>query len=189
MMTQEELVPLSFFACDAVALARNLLGCGLFVDGAGGLIVETEAYAADDPASHSYAGRTARNAPMFGPPSVAYVYRSYGLHWCLNIVAGEGGSAVLVRAIEPRAGLAAMRRRRAMGDERRLCAGPGRLTQALGITGAHNGASVLEPPFAIRPRADEPDIVAGPRIGLTKGAQTPWRFGLRGSLFLSRAFP
>lgn len=189
MMTQEELVPHSFFARDAVALARHLLGCGLFVDGAGGLIVETEAYAADDPASHSFVGRTARNAAMFGPPGVAYVYRSYGLHWCLNIVAGEGGSAVLVRAIEPRAGLAAMRRRRGMENEGRLCAGPGRLTQALGVTGAHNGASVLEPPFAIRPRARAPDIVEGPRIGVTKGAQTPWRFGLRGSLFLSRAFP
>ncbi|MBX9759753.1 MAG: DNA-3-methyladenine glycosylase [Beijerinckiaceae bacterium] len=185
-MTQEPL-PLSFFACDAPALARRLIGCGLFVDGAGGLIVETEAYAADDPASHSFVGPTARNAPMFGPPGVAYVYRSYGLHWCFNIVAGEPGSAVLVRAIEPRSGLAEMIRRRGMEDTRLLCAGPGRLCQALGITGAHNGASVLEPPFAMTARTYKPAISAGARIGVTRASETHWRFALNGSRFLSRA--
>ena len=179
-------LPQSYFACDAVTLARRLIGCGLFVDGAGGVIVETEAYAAQDPASHSYAGRTERNAPMFGPAGIAYVYRSYGLHWCFNIVAGEPGSAVLVRAIEPRDGLAVMIGRRSVEDPRRLCAGPGRLCQALAITGDHSGRPVLEPPFAVTARAGEPSIIAGPRIGIARATEAQWRFGLEGSRFLSR---
>ena len=151
------------------------------------MIVETEAYTAHDPASHSYAGRTARNAPMFGPAGIAYVYRSYGLHWCFNIVAGEPGSAVLVRALEPRRGLTEMIGRRTVEDPRRLCAGPGRLCQALAITGAHSGRPVLEPPFDMTARAGEPSIIAGPRIGIARGTDAQWRFGLEGSRFLSRA--
>ncbi len=173
-----------------IDVARDLLGTTLLVDGVGGIIVETEAYARDDPASHSFRGPTARNAVMFGAPGHAYVYRSYGIHWCFNIVAGaEPGSAVLVRALEPTTGLDSMRARRGPAGPRLLCAGPGRLCQALGLTGVHDGLALDRPPLALLPRGSEPAIVAGPRIGIARGVDAPWRFGIAGSRFLSRAFP
>lgn len=177
-----------FFDCDALALARKLIGCHLYLDGAGGVIVETEAYTADDPASHSFQGRTARNAVMFGAPGGAYVYRSYGLHWCLNIVAGDPGSAVLVRALEPQKGLAAMASRRGTDQRNLLCAGPGRLCQALGVTGAHNGLSLRSPPFEVHVSAVEPALVISPRIGISRAVDRMWRFGMADSPFLSRRF-
>ena len=171
-------------------MARELVGATLEVDGVGGIIVETEAYAADDPASHSFNGPTARNAAMFGPPGHAYVYRSYGVHWCLNFVCGmEGaGDAVLVRALEPARGLAQMAARRVTADPRRFCAGPGRLCQALAITRHRDGLPLDQPPFRIGARTGPVDIVCGPRIGISKAIDLPWRFGLAGSSFLSRPF-
>jgi DNA-3-methyladenine glycosylase len=178
-----------FFARDVVAVARDLIGVTLLVDGVGGRIVETEAYDHEDPASHSFAGRTARNAAMFGPPGHAYVYRSYGIHYCLNFVAGrQPGSGVLIRALEPMAGLEAMAMRRGLSDPRRLCSGPGRLTQALGLSLAEYGLPLDAPPFRLTPRDIDGPIIAGPRIGITRAAATPWRFGLAGSRFLSRPF-
>jgi len=182
------------FTLPAHELAPLLIGVTLLVDGVGGRIVETEAYDGADPASHSFRGRTARNAAMFGPPGRAYVYRSYGVHWCLNLVCGsEGdGSAVLVRALEPTQGLQAMCARRGTQDERLLCAGPGRLAQALGIDARFDHLPLDVPPFALQPRprgAPPPALVAGPRIGITKAADVPWRFGEAGSRYLSRPFP
>ncbi len=170
-------------------LARALIGAGLFVDGVGGLIVETEAYDAADPASHSFIGPTQRNRSMFGPGGRAYVYRIYGVHWCFNIVGQEPGSAVLIRALEPTSGLELMRIRRGGAPDRRLCAGPGRLCQALGITSQHDGLRLDQAPFSLTPSLETPPIVIGPRIGISKAAEAPWRFGWRGSLFLSRPFP
>jgi len=186
-------VPLdrSAFAADSPTVARALIGTVLLVDGVGGVIVETEAYDREDPASHAFAGPNARNAAMFGPIGHAYVYRSYGLHWCLNLVcdAERPGSAVLIRALEPTAGIETMRARRGLADPRLLCAGPGRLAQALGITGAMDKLPLDAPPFAVLPRIEaDPPVVAGPRIGITRGVATPWRFGLAGSPFLSRRF-
>lgn len=182
-------VPASLWcATDSLSLARRLVGCDLYVEGVGGRIVETEAYRPDDPASHSYAGATARNATMFGPAGRVYVYRSYGLHWCLNIVSGEPGGAVLIRALEPLAGVEAMQARRGLSDPRRLCAGPGRLCQALGVTGRHDGASLDAPPFALVRRPAR-DVIASPRIGITRAASQPWRFTLADSRFLSRPVP
>jgi DNA-3-methyladenine glycosylase len=177
-----------FFARSVHDVAPDLIGVTLLVDGVGGSIVEVEAYDHEDPAAHGYRGRTERNASMFGPPGHAYVYRSYGVHWCLNIVCEEEGtaSAVLIRALEPAHGLDAMRKRRGLGDLRLLCAGPGRLCQALGITGAHDGLALDESPFELHPRETEPEIVIGPRIGITKAADRPWRYGLAGSRYLSR---
>jgi len=170
--------------------ARELIGAELLVDGVGGPIVELEAYTADDPASHAYRGRTPRNASMFGPAGHAYVYRSYGLHWCLNVVCGPEGiaNALLVRALEPRHGLDLMRARRGVESERLLCSGPGRLCQALGVTLAHDGLPLDEPPFELLPRAHPYGLVTGPRIGLTKAVERPWRYGADGSPFLSRPF-
>jgi DNA-3-methyladenine glycosylase len=172
-------------------LAPELIGAELYVDGVGGVIVELEAYDHEDPAAHGYRGRTERNASMFGPPGHAYVYRSYGIHWCLNFVCEPEGvaSAVLIRALEPRAGLERMRERRGLDAVRLLCAGPGRLCQALGLTREHDGLPLDRPPFELRPRAAPVDVVTGPRIGITKAADRPWRYGLAGSPFLSRAFP
>jgi DNA-3-methyladenine glycosylase len=171
-------------------VAPDLIGAMLLCNGVGGRIVEVEAYHHTDPAAHSFRGPTARNAVMFGPPGYAYVYRSYGIHWCLNFVCEPAGSAsaVLIRALEPTAGLALMRRRRGLADERLLCAGPGRVCEALGVTAAHNGLALDQPPFALFARVGEVDVIAGPRIGITKAAEKPWRYGLKGSAFLSKPF-
>jgi DNA-3-methyladenine glycosylase len=173
---------------DVHEVARGLLGATLIVDGVGGEIVEVEAYAADDPASHSFGGPTSRNGVMFGPPGRLYVYRSYGVHWCANVVCGpEGeGAAVLLRALRPTDGVELMHRRRGVGDERLLCAGPGRLTQALGITGTHDGARVDRSPFRLRLPVREPLIEATPRIGITKASTLPWRYVVRESRWASR---
>jgi DNA-3-methyladenine glycosylase len=178
----------AFFARDPVTVGRALIGGTLTVDGVGGLIVETEAYAADDPASHSHRGPTPRNAAMFGPPGTTYVYRSYGVHWCLNLVC-RPGEAVLLRALEPTTGLDAMRARRGLEDATKLCSGPGRLCQALGVDKRHDGLSVEAPPFALTLGAAGADLSVGPRIGISKAVEQPWRFGLRGSPHLSRRFP
>jgi DNA-3-methyladenine glycosylase len=179
-----------FFARDVHAVARDLIGATFLFKGVGGRIVEVEAYHHTDPAAHSYNGKTPRNAVMFGPPGYAYVYRSYGIHWCVNFVCEEEGSAsaVLVRAIEPAEGIAAMRRRRGVKDERLLCSGPGRVCNALGITGAHNGLALDRPPFALTASDEAMTIATGPRIGITKAADLPWRYGLEGSRFLSKPF-
>jgi DNA-3-methyladenine glycosylase len=177
-----------FFDRSVHEVAPELIGATLVFDGAGGLIVEVEAYHHTDPAAHSFGGQTPRNAVMFGPPGFAYVYRSYGIHWCVNFVCEAAGSAsaVLIRALAPTHGLASMRKRRGLDDERMLCSGPGKLTQALGITIAHNALPLDAPPFAIHHRTAEPEIVTGVRIGITKAAELPWRYGLRGSPFLSK---
>ena len=175
----------NFFARDAVAVAVDLLGARLLVDGVGGIIVETEAYRKDDEASHSYRGQTAANAAMFGAPARAYVYRSYGLHWCLNFVCGHG-SAVLIRALEPTDGLATMMTRRAGVAPRRLCAGPGNLCRALAVTGGMNGLSLLQAPFSLDPPVQPPVPASGGRIGISKATDRPWRFAVQGSAFLSK---
>jgi DNA-3-methyladenine glycosylase len=178
------------FAAPSDQVARALIGATLLVDGVGGLIVETEAYDQSDPASHTFAGPTARNASMFGPPGHAYVYRSHGLHWCLNFVCREAGhgAGVLIRALEPTAGLAQMAARRGTSDARLLCAGPGRLGQALGITHAHNGLALDRPPFFIAAAEAGIEVLVGARIGISKAVDAPWRYGLAGSRFLSRPF-
>lgn len=180
----------SFFDRPVLKVAPELIGSTLKVNGAGGVIVEVEAYHHTDPAAHSYGGPTPRNAVMFGPPGFAYVYRSYGIHWCLNIVCEEEGSAsaVLIRALEPTDGLAAMRRRRGLSEPRALCSGPGKLCEALGVTVKHNGLALDRAPFELRARAAKPEIVIGPRIGITKAVAQPWRYGLKGSKFLSKPF-
>jgi DNA-3-methyladenine glycosylase len=171
-------------------VAPDLIGATLLVNGTGGVIVEVEAYHHTDPAAHSYRGPTTRNAVMFGPPGVAYVYRSYGIHWCLNFVCEEEGSAsaVLIRALAPTGGLGLMRRRRGLADERALCSGPGKLCEALGVTRRHNGLALDRAPFDLRMRREKPDIVIGPRIGISKAVEHPWRYGLKGSQFLSKPF-
>ncbi|MET4898818.1 DNA-3-methyladenine glycosylase [Sphingomonadaceae bacterium jetA1] len=183
-------LPPDFFRQDVDTVARRLIGMTILVDGVGGRILETEAYDAADPASHSYAGRTARNAAMFGPVGHSYVYRIYGLHHCLNIVCGTAGSAVLIRALMPEQGLDRMRDRR--GAARKpvlLCAGPGRLCQALGIDLALDGHSLAAPPFQLVDHGIKPPIVSGPRIGITRGTERSRRFGLSGTPGLSRPFP
>jgi DNA-3-methyladenine glycosylase len=180
----------SFFGRSVLEVAPDLIGATLLVSGVGGRVVEVEAYHHTEPAAHSFHGPTARNAVMFGPPGYAYVYRSYGIHWCLNFVCEPKGSAsaVLIRALEPLTGLAAMRRRRGMADERLLCAGPGRICEALAVTAAHNGLALSKPPFEIFARTQALEVVTGPRIGLTKAIDKPWRYGLKGSRFLSKPF-
>ncbi len=173
------------FARGAALVAPELIGCTLLHGDAGGMIVEVEAYDRTDPASHSFNGPTRRNAAMFGSPGTAYVYRSYGMHWCFNIVC-EPGSAVLVRALEPTRGLDAMRKRRGTVLPRLLCSGPGRLCQALAITAEQDGLPLDHPPFVLLAREGPVAVAAGTRIGITKGADTPWRFALADSPFLSR---
>jgi DNA-3-methyladenine glycosylase len=179
-----------FFARSVHAVATDLIGATLLFKGVGGVIVEVEAYHESDPAAHSFGGRTPRNAVMFGPPGYAYVYRSYGIHWCLNFVCEPEGtaSAVLIRALAPTHGLAAMRRRRGIAEERLLCAGPGRLCEALGITDAQYGLALDAAPFALFARPAPVDVAIGTRIGLTKAVDHPWRYGLKGSRFLSKPF-
>jgi DNA-3-methyladenine glycosylase len=169
-------------------VAPELIGATLLVDGVGGRIVEVEAYDREDPASHGYRGRTRRNATMFGPSGHAYVYRSYGIHWCLNLVCeGEDvPSAVLVRAIEPTQGLDEMRQRRSLDDPRLLASGPGRLCQALAISGEHDGLPLDAPPFELRDRNGPVEVVAGARVGITRATELPWRYAEPGSRFLSR---
>ena len=180
----------SFFDRSVHEVAPEMIGATLLVNGVGGRIVEVEAYHHTDPAAHSFGGQTQRNAVMFGPPGYAYVYRSYGIHWCLNFVCEEAGSAsaVLIRALEPTAGIAAMRRRRGVAEPRDLCSGPGKLCQALGLTIKHNGLRLDRAPFELRARPSEVDVVAGVRIGITKAAELPWRYGVKGSKFLSKPF-
>ena len=179
-----------FFARSVHEVAPALIGATLLVDGVGGTIVEVEAYDQDDPASHGFRGLTARTASMFGPPGHAYVYRSYGIHWCLNLVCAEAGraEAALVRALEPTVGLDAMRERRRLDAPQALCSGPGKLCQALGITRVLDGLPLDEPPFAIVARETDPPLVVGPRIGITRAVEQRWRYGLDGSPFLSRRF-
>jgi len=173
------------------AIARDLVGSTFLVDGVGGVIVETEAYARDDPASHSYRGRTRRNAAMFGPAGTLYVYRSYGIHWCANAVSGADGSgeAVLLRALEPTHGLEQMRQRRRLDDERLLCSGPGRLTQSLGITAAQDGLRLDLPPFELTAAEAPVEVVVSPRVGISQASDRPWRYSLRNSPYVSRPRP
>jgi DNA-3-methyladenine glycosylase len=180
----------AFFDRSVHEVAPDLIGATLLVNGVGGVIVEVEAYHHTDPAAHSFGGPTPRNSVMFGPPGFAYVYRSYGIHWCVNFVCEQAGSAsaVLIRALQPTHGVPAMRRRRGLHDERLLCSGPGKLTQALGITVAHNALPLDAPPFALYARPSKPEIVAGVRIGITKAVDLPWRYGLKDSKFLSKRF-
>jgi DNA-3-methyladenine glycosylase len=180
----------AFFARSVHEVAPQLIGATLLVDGVGGTIVEVEAYDHEDPAAHGFGGRTVRNASMFGPAGHAYVYRSYGLHWCLNLVCeGEGvASAVLIRALAPTAGIPTMQRRRKMRDQRRLCAGPGRLCEALGVTRSHDGLALDALPFRLTARPRAVPIAIGPRIGISKAMEKPWRYGLAESPFLSRPF-
>ena len=174
-----------FFDRPSVELARELIGVTVLVDGVGGLIVETEAYSPDDPASHSFSGPTERNAAMFAGPGRAYVYRSYGMHWCLNLVC-EPASAVLIRAIEPAFGIEAMESRRGLSARHLLCAGPGRLTQALAITGADDGRPLDEAGFAVMAAAGPVEVIADRRIGISQAVERPWRFLAAGSRFVSR---
>jgi DNA-3-methyladenine glycosylase len=184
-------LPAAFFARDVCTVARELVGATLLVDGVGGVVVETEAYGPDDPASHAFPGRTRRNESMFGPPGRLYVYRSYGVHWCANLVCGDAGvgSAVLLRALEPTHGLERMRERRGVDDPLLLCSGPGRLAQALGLSGEHDGLPLDRPPFELRAAARPVGVVAAPRVGITRAAGVEWRYALRGSAFVSRPRP
>jgi DNA-3-methyladenine glycosylase len=178
-----------FFARDVCVVARDMIGATLALDGIGGIVVETEAYGPDDPASHAFGGKTRRNAAMYGAPGTAYIYRSYGLHWCLNAVCLPG-SAVLIRAIEPRFGIAAMQSNRRLADIRLLCSGPGRLCQALGVDMSQSGLGLMEAPFefAPPPSFDVSSILSGRRIGISKAVESEWRFGMHGSPYLSRKF-
>jgi DNA-3-methyladenine glycosylase len=181
----------SFFDRSVHDVAPDLIGATFLVNGVGGTIVEVEAYHQTDPAAHSYRGPTPRNRVMFGPPGFAYVYRSYGIHWCMNFVCEAEGlaGAVLIRALEPTHGLAAMRRRRGLPDARALCSGPGKLCEALGITIDHSTLPLDKPPIALYARTAEAIVVSGVRIGITKAVDLPWRYGLKGSRFLSKPFP
>jgi DNA-3-methyladenine glycosylase len=182
---------IDFSAC-APTVAAQLIGITVLVGGVGGRIVETEAYDEDDAASHCFGGITTRNAAMFGPPGRLYVYRSYGLHWCMNFVCREQGrgAGVLIRALEPTDGIEVMRQRRGLEDVRLLCAGPGRLTQALAIDSAFNAHPLDAHPLQLRASsgASGLQLLSGPRIGISKAVEQPWRFGEKGSRYLSRSF-
>ena len=177
-----------FFARSVHEVAPELIGATLLFDGVGGVIVEVEAYDQEDPASHGFRGPTPRTEVMFGPPGHAYVYRSYGIHWCLNVVCDVEGraEAALIRALQPTRGLDTMRRRRGLEAERALCSGPGKLCQALAITGALDGHALDEPPFELRARQGTPAVASGFRVGITLAADRPWRYALRGSPYLSK---
>lgn len=182
-------LPKTFFRRPVDIVARELIGTVLTVDGIGGMIVETESYDAADPASHTFEMRqTARNAVMFGAPGHAYIYRIYGMHWCLNFVCGDA-SAVLIRALEPLDGIDEMQRRRGTDVPTNLCSGPGKLCQALCLTQAQNGASLFAPPFAVTRGAGAVPLISGIRIGISKARERERRFGLAGSPYLSRPFP
>ena len=185
--------PLSkkFFARSVHEVAPDLIGATLLVDGVGGIITEVEAYHHTEPAAHSFNGPTPRNMVMFGPPGFLYVYRSYGIHWCMNFVCEKEGSAsaVLIRALEPTHGIPAMRRRRGLHDERSLCTGPGKLCEAMGVSIKHNTLPLDAPPIVVYARKHKPEIASGIRIGITKAVELPWRYGLKGSRFLSKPFP
>ena len=180
----------TFFGRSVHEVAPDLIGTTLLIDGVGGIIVEVEAYHHTDPAAHSFRGPTPRNRVMFGPPGFAYVYRSYGIHWCLNFVceSKNSASAVLIRALQPTHGLPTMRQRRGLHDIRALCSGPGKLCQALGITIQHNELPLDAPPIALHARVEKPEIVTGIRIGITRAVDFPWRYGLKDSRFLSKRF-
>ncbi|KQT52779.1 MULTISPECIES: DNA-3-methyladenine glycosylase [unclassified Aureimonas] len=182
------MIPAAFFERPSSLVAAELIGATLLVDGVGGIVVETEAYDETDPASHTFGGMTPRNASMFGPAGHAYVYRSYGIHWCLNVVCERAGhgSGVLIRALEPTAGIETMRERRGVADIRLLASGPGRLGQALGIDRSLDGRALDAPPFELRAGTARIETAAGLRIGITRGADTPWRFVAAGSRFLSK---
>lgn len=198
-------LPIAFYDRPVLQVARDLLGCTFLVDGVGGLIVETEAYAADDPACHGYRGKTRRNAVMFGPPGHLYVYFTYGMHYCCNLVCGPEGeaAAVLLRALEPRAGLDVMAARRGVATPRLLCSGPARLTQALALGRADNGLPATDASgrIIVLSRAGnssdvvsswsrhEPPVIATGRIGVSAGGEVLWRFVDAGSTFLSRPLP
>lgn len=176
------------FELPLLEAAPALLGWTLLVDGVGGVVVEVEAYGPGDPASHSFRGETRRNSTMFGPPGRLYVYRSYGMHWCANVVCEPAGTgaAVLLRALEPTHGVEEMKARRGVDDPRLLCAGPGRLAQALGISGAHDGAPLGRPPFRLLAPAAPVPFEATPRIGISVAAEAPWRYVLSGTRWASR---
>jgi DNA-3-methyladenine glycosylase len=180
----------AFFGRSVLEVAPDLIGATFLVNGVGGIIVELEAYHHTEAAAHSFNGPTPRNQVMFGPPGFVYVYRSYGIHWCINFVCEKAGSAsaVLIRALQPTHGIATMRRRRKLQDERSLCSGPGKLTEALAITHAQNGLPLDMPPIALYARVGKPEVVTGVRIGITKAVELPWRYGLKGSIFLSKPF-
>ncbi|HEV8180238.1 MAG TPA: DNA-3-methyladenine glycosylase [Gaiellaceae bacterium] len=189
-MVAAERLTREFFARSVHEVAPELIGATLLVDGVGGTIVELEAYDQDDPASHSFRGRTRRTASMFGPPGHAYVYRSYGVHWCLNLVCAPDGraEAALVRALEPTRGLETMRERRGVEAARALCSGPGKLCQALAVTRVHDGRPLDELPFDLLARKSKPPLAVGTRIGISQAVEQPWRYGVAGSPFLSRPF-
>jgi len=178
------------FGASSLSVAKQLIGACLLLNGVGGIIVETEAYDESEAASHGFTGPSLRNASLFGPPGRAYVYHSYGIHWCLNIVCREVGHAagVLIRALEPTSGIALMKRRRGSADPRLLCSGPGRLGQALAVSDALNGKRIDRVPFRLLAPLVKPSLVRGKRIGITKATERPWRFGLNGSAFISRPF-
>jgi DNA-3-methyladenine glycosylase len=181
-----------FFDRSVHDVARDLIGCTLLYEGCGGTIVETESYEADDPACHAYVGLTERTRVLFGPPGRAYVYLSYGIHSLLNAVAEPEGeaAAVLIRALEPSHGIELMRERRGAARDTDLCSGPGKLTEALGIGLEDNEADLLREPFLLAPPAeDSPPVVTGPRIGITKAVERPWRFCAAGNPHVSRPRP
>jgi DNA-3-methyladenine glycosylase len=186
------MLPREFFARSVHEVAPELIGVTLLVNGVGGPIVEAEAYdSAVDPAAHGFRGQTPRNASMFGPPSHAYVYRSYGIHWCLNLVCEEEGTAaaLLIRALEPAHGIEVMEQRRGLVNPRLLCSGPGRLCQALDVTRDHDGLPLDEPPFELLPADSACAVVAVPRIGISVATDLPWRYCAAGSPYLSRPLP